>query len=386
MRQPSQLLTASAFILALSAATACTSPDPTPEQTPSKLAGLTEGWNAIEPGGETTCSDGSPFRFFVRPGSEAKRDQHIHFYLEGGGGCWSGATCDVQGRPTYTPVVDPSDGQASTGVFNLDRDDNPLRGHTTIFVPYCGGDVHLGDRTVEYTAPAADGREERKYTIEHHGLDNGTAALDWMYSHFDDPSAVFVSGSSAGSIPSPVYATWIKEHWPGARVAQLGDGAGGYRGASESKPYLQWGTLGALNWGELVGLEDTLSFEDLYVASAKRAANVQYAQYDTAEDDVQLQFLQLAGTPTPSLLPLLDANHEEIAAAAPNFRSFVAGGELHTILRRPEVYTYRVGDTTFLEWLTDLVEGRDVHSVRCSDCSQPEGVMVEEAAPSPSSE
>ncbi len=374
-----QFLLLAVVSLALIAATACSPADTAPEPAPSKLTALSEGWNAIEPGGETTCSDGSPFRFFVRPGSEASRDQNVHFYLEGGGGCWSGATCDVQGQPTYTPVVEPGDGQASTGVFNTQRDDNPLAGYTTIFVPYCGGDVHLGDRTVEYTAPAVEDREARTFTIEHHGLDNGRAALDWAYAHFDAPSAVFVSGSSAGSIPSPVYATWIAEHWPQARVAQLGDGAGGYRGASESKPYLQWGTLGALDWPELAGLEDSLSFEDLYVASAKRAANIQYAQYDTAEDNVQLQFLQLAGTPTPSLLPLLDANHEEIAAADPNFRSFIAGGELHTILRRPEVYTYRVGDTTFLEWLTALVEGGDVHSVRCSDCSQPEAELVEEA-------
>ena len=45
--------------------------------------------DTIEPGGETTCSDGTPYKFFVRPGAPEK----VVFYLQGGGGCWNGGTC-----------------------------------------------------------------------------------------------------------------------------------------------------------------------------------------------------------------------------------------------------------------------------------------------------
>lgn len=336
---------------------------PEPPEQQADLSMLEDGWNTIEPGDPTTCSDGSPFSFFVRPGNP----ELVHFYLEGGGACWNGPTCDLNGRPTYSPVVNETDGQSANGVFAFDREDNPLRDYTTVFVPYCSGDVHLGDRTVEYTVSDEEG--ERTFTIEHRGLANGRAAMDWLEAHLGSPSAIFVSGSSAGSIPSPVYASWLAEAWPDARVTSLGDGAGGYRGVSEEPPYLSWGTQEALDWPRLTGLGSEMSFEDLYVAAAARQPRVRYATYDTAEDSVQLDFLRLGNQPTDSLLPLIDANYDEILAANPEFRRFVAGGDLHTILRSPEVYTYRVGDRRFVDWLTDLVEGRDPGSVRCDDCA-----------------
>jgi len=375
------------FALLVLAGTACAPSDSDSEssQAVSKIAALQPGWNTIEPGGDTVCSDGSPFSFFVRPGSDQSRDTKIHFYLEGGGACWNGATCDLEGDPSYTPVVDASDGESSHGVFNFQRSENPLRDYTTIFVPYCSADVHLGDRAVEYTAPATEDKEARTFTIQHRGIDNGKAALEWMFDHFDHPGTVFISGSSAGSIPSPVYAHWVAEHWPEARIAQLGDGAGGYRGATEAQPYLKWGTVDLLGWKELVDLGSDFSFEDLYVGAAARSSAVQYAQYDTAEDAVQLGFLRLSGQAEASLLPLLDANHAEITTADPGFRYFVAGGDLHTILRRPEVYSYRVGDQTFLSWLTELVEGQPLSDIRCKECLVAEGVIAEEDGAAPTS-
>lgn len=54
------------------------------------LSGLEAGWNTIEASGDTTCSDGSPYQFFVRPGDPDK----LAFYLQGGGGCWNGSNCE----------------------------------------------------------------------------------------------------------------------------------------------------------------------------------------------------------------------------------------------------------------------------------------------------
>ena len=48
------------------------------------FAGMSETWNAIEPGGDTLCSDGTPYRFFVHPGNTTK----LMVYFEGGGACW----------------------------------------------------------------------------------------------------------------------------------------------------------------------------------------------------------------------------------------------------------------------------------------------------------
>ena len=66
----------------------------------------------------------------------------------------------------------------------------------------------------------------------------------------------FVTGSSAGAIPSPFYASLIADHYTDATVTQLGDGAGGYRRMnSDARPHEAWGTfrfitkrLGSKDW------------------------------------------------------------------------------------------------------------------------------------------
>ena len=55
------------------------------------------------------------------------------------------------------------------------------------------------------------------------------AVLDWTYANVSEPEQIFVTGSSAGAIPSPFYAALIADHYTEATVTQLGDGAGGYR-------------------------------------------------------------------------------------------------------------------------------------------------------------
>ena len=49
------------------------------------LADLKQGeWNTLTPAGDTTCSDGSAFSYFVRPGKSNK----IVVEFSGGGACW----------------------------------------------------------------------------------------------------------------------------------------------------------------------------------------------------------------------------------------------------------------------------------------------------------
>lgn len=357
------------------------------DQTPTVFASLAPGWNTFEPGGDTTCSDGSPFRFFARPGNPEK----LLVYFQGGGGCWNGSTCDPDKDPTYTVQArdelieakpgEPRPERAMNGIFDYSREDNPLADYSAVFIPYCTGDVHLGDRSVEYQAPTSDDHEAHPFTVNHKGFVNSMAALEWTYSAFDSPTTVFVTGSSAGSIPSPYYAHRVQDHYPQARVVQLGDGSGGYRRTAESaRPDEQWGTRNIVAdvqyLGELPSAE--FDYEALYIGAAKKHPEIQFAQYDTAEDRVQLRFLSLSGGDNQKLQPLLDANRADIEAEVENFVAYTASGDSHTILGRPELYTFRVGDVSFRDWLADLVEGKTVDSVHCGDCmGPPEGETMD---------
>ena len=160
---------------------------------------------------------------------------------------------------------------------------------------------------------------------------------------------------------------------------QLGDASGGYRGFANFNPYDVWATDEVLADMEYISTisADEFSFHHLYIGAAQARPDIRFASYDNAEDNVQKQFLALGGTPTESLQPLLETNLNEISDAIPDFRYYVAGGEMHTILLRPEVYSYEVEGVRFVDWLTDLATGEPVQNVMCLNCEMaPEPVQA----------
>ncbi|MDZ7671097.1 MAG: pectin acetylesterase-family hydrolase [Gammaproteobacteria bacterium] len=333
---------------------------------------LTEGWNSIEPGGDTVCSDGSGYRFFVRPGDSRK----LVVYFQGGGACWFAGNCDTHLEPSYKPRVAEDEPERYRGIFEFDNPDNPFADYSVVMAPYCTADVHLGDNVATYAAPAGEDHQPHPVTIRHKGLINAQAVLDWTYEHFSAPAEIFVTGSSAGAIPSPYYAWKIADHYTDARIAQLGDGAGGYRrsAADTSDRLARWGTLEHLaQYPEFADMtEAEFTYEHLYIAAAKRHPQILFAEYDAAEDAVQKRFLAMSGADTATLRDLLLANHADIRAEVDNFRAYVAGGDSHTILARPEFYTFQVDGRRIRDWVADLAAFRDVSDVVCRQCAEAE--------------
>lgn len=367
MRHPTLIETLTAGLL-VGMLTACGGGAPEPV---ALLDDLDAGWNVIEPGGDTTCSDGSPYRFFVRPG----QPERLLVYFEGGGACWNGMSCDADLEPTYTINTDRADPGRANGIFDFANPENPFAEYSAVFAPYCTGDVHLGNRVTTYEAPAVEGHDSHEVTVRHNGLTNASAVLDFVYSRFLAPSEVFVTGSSAGSLPSPYFAMLVAEHYESAAIAQLGDGSGGYRReVLAAMPEEAWGTLDELRhlpeFADMAVGEFT--FESLYVAAAERHPEVTFAAFDHAEDAVQKQFLALGGHRTASLLDLILANQNDIRSEAANFRSYIADGDIHTILQRPEFYTQHVDGVRIRDWVAALAAREPVEDVQCEPCEAPE--------------
>jgi len=329
-------------------------------------------WQTIVPGGDTSCSDGSAYRFFVRPGNSpaSTKSQKVLLFLQGGGACWNRQTCDPAMQPSYTRFI-PEDFQPEPfGAFNFQQPQNPFREYTTVYASYCSGDVHLGNRDAVYPA-VNDGQQP--LTIRHHGYRNMQAVLHWLYNNVPHAEDIFVAGSSAGAIASPYYAALVADHYPEAKVTQLGDGAGGYRQLVPGiQPHEQWGSFSFLSGTPAFAAlqPTTFNFEQLYIAAANAHPAIQFSQYDTAEDQVQKQFLAMAGSPVKSLQPGLQANHADILARADNFNWFVAGGTMHTLLRRPEFYAFGARGVSFVDWLSQLAQGKEVSNVDCQQCQQ----------------
>ncbi|PCH61451.1 MAG: hypothetical protein COC19_04785 [SAR86 cluster bacterium] len=366
MRYPTLFLVVGLSLLlaacSFSASTPATSPAPKAD-----FAGLHADWNTIEPTGDTLCSDGSAYKFYVRQGDPEK----LMFYLEGGGACWTGALCDADLQATYTVNLQRSDPARFSGVFDFERADNPFADYTVIMAPYCSGDVHLGDISKFYQSPSVGDHSGHALRIEHRGYNNAQAALRWVYEHLFQPETVFVTGSSAGSIPSPFYAVELARHYPQSRIVQLGDASGGYNTMASFTPYESWNLDTVLNrTGLLAGVvQEEFNFQLLYEAAAKASAGISFASYDTAEDAVQKQFLALGGSPVESLQTQLDDNLRVISSAVPKFRYFVAGGSVHTVLLSPNFYKYKVGETLLMDWIGRLARGESVQNQHCVDCT-----------------
>lgn len=337
---------------------------------------LSEGWNTLFPGGDTSCVYGQEYSFHVRP---AESDNLLIFF-NGGGACWFGQICDV-GSPTFVPAADlPANSpDTGTGIFDLDNPENPFADYTMVFVSYCTGDVHLGNRTVTYEIPASTMADAHDVTVHHNGYVNATTVLNWVYENVEAPETVFVTGSSAGAIASPFYAGLVAEHYPDARVVQLGDGAGGYR-VSDATAIINeaWGTMSILpDWEEYASAaEDTLNFEQYYIATANRFPDMVMSQYNTANDATQYTFLSILGMTDVSLQELIDANIADIREGGEDpdpFSTYLAGGSLHTILRLPQFYEYDVDGVRVRDWVAALAAGESVADVTCTECdSDPE--------------
>jgi hypothetical protein len=326
-------------------------------------------WESVTPGDGTICSDGSDYRFFYRRGSAEK----LLIYFQGGGACWFPENCDVHLSPSYKVNVAEDDPSRYRGILEFDNPDNPFADYSVVMAPYCTADAHMGDRLTTYDAPAAEDHEAHPVTIHHRGFRNADAVLAWTYAEIPEPTDVFVTGSSAGSIPSPYYAWQVADYYVDAGVSQLGDASGGYRRstATNSARVFQWGTLEFLAARHDVfrGVAgEAFNYELLYIKAAAARPDIQFAQYDAAEDRVQKRFLAMGGNEANTLRELLLLNQQDIAREASNFRVYIAPGESHTILSRPEFYTTAVNGVRFRDWVADLAARRTVDNVRCDPC------------------
>ena len=320
-------------------------------------------WQEILPAANTTCSDGSPYSFFVRHGDPDK----LLVYFQGGGACWFRENCDPQMSPSYSIRIGNID-RANFGIFNLDNPDNPFKDHTTVFAPYCTADVHLGASDTVYP-PVEEGQTD--LVIRHQGRVNVEAVLQWTYEHVPSPQDIFVTGSSAGAIPSPLYTALIADHYVDARIAQLGDGAGGYRRINnDSRPDEQWGTFNFITQEQ--GFADlspeTMTYESLYIAAAQAHPDITFAEYDAAEDAVQKRFLNMSGQRDVALQQAIEANHADIRREVGNFSSYIAGGDSHTILGRPEFYTLASDGVAIRDWVAALANFEAVENITCAQC------------------
>lgn len=319
-------------------------------------------WTAFAEDVDAVCADGSPARLFERTADPAR----VVLYLEGGGGCWSAETCAFDGPDkafVSTALATPEWLDQRGGIFDLDDERNPLRDHSFVYVPYCTGDVHLGNSTTTYGPDLV---------VEHRGYPNGTAAVERLAQAYPDATDVVVAGISAGAVAAPLYAGLVSDALPEARVLSVADSAGAYPDLPALNAHVGtlWGTMDALpEWPEVEGVSvRDWSIPGLYGIVARHAPDVRFASFDHAYDEAQVFYGQLAGIDADALLELIEDNDRRIEADGATVARYVAPGSGHTILDGDALYETETEGVRFLDWITESIDGGSSANVRCSDC------------------
>jgi hypothetical protein len=163
-------------------------------------------WQQIELPG-TVCGNGSQYKFYVADNGSP----NLVFYFEGGGACWDYATCTGQAgglgasnpnglvdnymagfEPKYvSPIVNGND----PGLPFRSRTDLVTNGWNVVYMPYCTGDVHVGNNVASYADPTG---KNPPIKWHHNGYVNTLSAIDYAHKRFPHVQKLLVSGFSAG--------------------------------------------------------------------------------------------------------------------------------------------------------------------------------------------
>lgn len=314
-------------------------------------------WESI-PGGGCVCSDGSPFELWERSADPTK----VVLFLEGGGACFSELTCGPF-SPIYTRNLELGEEPGSSGIFDPTNPENPLADHSFVYVPYCTGDVHLGDRVNEYSDTV---------TIDHNGFDNASKGLETVLASYPDVEQLVVAGSSAGSIPAPTFAGLAADRLPAADIIAFGDASGAYPDAPELNGPVgaEWGVLSNVpDWPVNDGLTpEQWSFPGQFVQAGRQHPEIVFARFDHAFDGVQTFFSELFGVEVSDLSAMIDATEAQIESAGVPLASYVAPGEGHTILGGDGFYDMEVEGVRLVDFVATLIDGAVPDDVRCTEC------------------
>src|SRR5678816_1284198 len=139
------------------------------------------------------CGNGSQYKFFARRTSSP----NLLFFFEGGGACWDFDTCSgragVLGAANPNGIADdymtqftakfvsPIVNGADPGLPLRSRTDLVTKDWNIVYMPYCTGDVHMGNRTTTYTDPTG---AQPPLTWKHVGYRNTLAAIQWAHAQF----------------------------------------------------------------------------------------------------------------------------------------------------------------------------------------------------------
>jgi len=190
-------------------------------------------WQKVELPG-TKCGNGSQYKFFIHRSDTGS--QNLLFMFEGGGACWDYDTCSgragVLGAANPNGLTDdymqqftakyvsPIVNGADPGLPFRSRKDLVTKDWNIVYMPYCTGDVHVGNNTVTYTDSTG---AQPPLTWHHSGYSNTLAAANYAKTQFPSVNKLLVTGFSAGGTATASAYYFVRRITNPARGYYLND-------------------------------------------------------------------------------------------------------------------------------------------------------------------
>ncbi|MEZ4466742.1 MAG: pectin acetylesterase-family hydrolase [bacterium] len=262
-------------------------------------------------------------------------------YLIGGGACWDEASCYRQGRAAFIEEgftgADFRRWPEPVLVLQPPGARERLRRSPPVFVPYCTGDIHAGDRVAQYGGRAT----------HHVGARNIDALTARIAATWPDLERVVLVGGSAGGYGALL--TWhrVRAAFPGVRVAMVDD-------AGAPIPSPEFALARRRLWTAAWGFADTLpadcpacvdDWARLVPYNLERAPGARAALLTAVADGVIADYMQIDGATFERGLARALAE-----TADPRFGAFLVAGSDHVLMAGP----YVAGGQTVPAWLAAM--------------------------------
>ncbi len=337
----------------------------------------------------------STYLGFYRKGSVNK----LLMYYQGGGACWNRDSCNLAQLFKQTAGVGDDPTPGSVGLADWDNPLNPWKDWHIVYVPYCTGDIHVGNTTKLYDNPIGPPAHDR---VNHRGRVNAKAMEKLARDLFVNPEHVYVTGSSAGGLGAVVNSVFlIEDAYPASKFDVLSD-------AGDGVPTQDWIDNGLPNWNFAATAAESPILANVDQGSVlvfqeglENLANT-YPEHDFATfigryDQVFTQFYHVMLNPNPNPSDLLftagflanvwpqywedtcgyDSGRaaQHIATLANttngNYQVYVGAGSAHTMFGLDRVYTDTTGTgITIVDWINQQMNDDVAWTSRiCADGS-----------------
>lgn len=292
-------------------------------------------------------------------------------FLEGGGYCADPSSC--AGNPSSFGASDfasaVQNGGFQVGIFDRTKSQNPVWNWSHVFVPYCTGDIYLGNTTA-----TVQGVGPQQFV----GYADIALYLQRIVPTFPNVTQVLLAGASAGGFGATDNYLQVARAFGSVPVVLLDDS-----GPNMEDPYLTTCQQTAIE--TLYGTSATVGvacgsacstpsrfFLDLLKHSVATYPNTAFALVESTDDSTITSGFGMGQDDCMGTQPLdagtFTAGLDDIRtqlAPLPNFGSFIFAGTDHTTIQSTAFYTRTTttpdgGTVALTDWIAALLATSNV--------------------------